>query len=166
MIRKDISKFGAVSRIAGTAPKAFGALAAVGAIALVSAVPATADDASENSDQPQEEMTKGEARLAKLLEGRVAGEPQECITEFRNTRMTTIDDTAYVYGRGRTIYVQRTRRPESIDRDDILVTRKFGNSRLCRLDMINTIDRYAGFFTGGVQFTQFIPYTKVDDNQL
>ena len=133
------------------------------ALALISAAPATADETSDGVDETAEEMTKGEARLAKMLEGRVAGEPLDCITDFRNSNLVTIDNTAYVYGRGRTIYVQRTNNPENIDRDNILVIKRHSSTRLCRLDFMRTIDRYAGFFTGGVQFTQFVPYTKVDE---
>jgi hypothetical protein len=65
--------------------------------------------------------TKGEARLAKLLDGRVAGEPVRCIRSLPSQRMTTIDRTAYVYGSGNTIYVQRTRDPDQIDDNDALV---------------------------------------------
>ena len=144
------------------------ALAGIAALALVGAAPATAQEAPAEgaAAETDKEMTKGEEKLARLLEGRVAGEPQDCIRDFVDTRLTTIDETAYVYGRGRTIYVQRTRDPSDIDRDDILVVRRFGGSQLCRMDFIRTVDRYAGFFTGGVQFDRFIPYTRVDEEDL
>lgn len=135
------------------------AILAAGAtgLALASAPAAMAEEAEAK------EMTKGEKKLQKLLEGRVAGEPVRCIRRFESRRQRTIDDTAYVYGSGNTIYVQRTRNPESIDDDDILVIRKFGDSRLCRLDQITTVDRFSGFFSGAVFFDDFIPYTRVED---
>lgn len=135
--------------------------AGLAAIALFSAAPAAADE----SEEPAAEMSKGEEKLARLLEGRVAGEPQDCINSFNTNRMKTIEETAYVYGGGRTIYVQYTRRPEDIDRDDVLVVRKFNGARLCRLDFVSTIDRHARFFTGAVQFEQFIPYTRVEEDE-
>lgn len=135
----------------------------IAALALLGASPTIAEDAPEDAS---EEMTEGEEKLARLLEGRVAGQPRDCISDFRTNRMQTIDDTAYVYGRGKTIYVQRTRDPNNIDDDDILVIRKMGSTRLCRLDYITTVDRFSGFFTGGVQFEQFVPYTRVDEDQL
>ncbi|MEO1220165.1 MAG: hypothetical protein AAFY42_02275 [Pseudomonadota bacterium] len=138
------------------------ALAGIAALALLSGAPATAQEA----DEPDKEMTKGEEKLSRLLEGRVAGEPQDCVRDFANNRVMTIDETAIVYGRGRTIYVQRTRSPERIDRDDILVVRRFGGTQICRMDFINTVDRYSGFFTGGIQFDKFIPYTRVDEEEL
>jgi hypothetical protein len=106
-------------------------------------------------------MTKGEKRLAKLLEGRVAGEPVRCIRALPTQRMQTIDGTAYVYGSGDTIYVQRTRDPSAIDDDDALVTTRFNASELCALDITTTVDRVLGFFTGAVFFEDFVPYTRV-----
>ena len=120
--------------------------------------------AEEPADEAAEEMTKGEKRLAKLLEGREAGEPVRCIRSFPNDRMRTIDRTAYVYGSGKTIYVQRTRHPNRIDDTDALVSRRFNSTQICRMDVTHTIDPFLGMFTGAVFFTDFVPYTRVDEN--
>lgn len=138
------------------------------AAALAFALPAMAQDQSEPDVETQAEaapMTKGEKRLAKLLEGRVAGEPVRCIRTFPNQPMQTIEKTAYVYGRGNTIYVQRTANPADIDESDALVTRRFNASELCKLDQMTTIDRVLGFFTGAVFFEDFVPYTRVKDDK-
>lgn len=105
--------------------------------------------------------TKGEAKLAKLLEGRVAGEPRSCINALPTQRSRTIDGAAYVYGSGHTIWVQRTRDPERIDDRDTLVTVRFGGSQLCRNDQMTTVDRVTGIFSGVVFFEDFVPYTRV-----
>jgi hypothetical protein len=145
---------------APTRIKALGlAGAAAAALGLFAAQPAIAGHPEEG--QPVA-MTEGEAKLAKMLEGRVAGEPQRCIRTGISNRMRVIDDTAYVYGSGRTIYVQRTHNPEDIDRDDVLVQRRFSPSRLCKLDMTTTADRAFGMFSGVVFFNDFIPYTRAD----
>lgn len=112
-----------------------------------------------------EEMSKGEKKLAKLLEGREAGEPTRCISDFKNRRLQVIDDTALVYGSGKTIYVQRTKNPKHIDRDEILVVRKFGSTRLCRLDIVNTVDRFSGIYSGSIFFEDFVPYTRVEEGE-
>ncbi|MEM6908113.1 MAG: hypothetical protein AAF494_05495 [Pseudomonadota bacterium] len=146
------------------------ALAAAGVIGLtlVAAQPALADE-PDPSEQAEEaapaELTKGEKRLAKMLEGRVKGEPVNCIRSFRNQPLTVIDKTAYVYGRGNTIYVQRTQDPSSIDRDDVLVQRRFVPTELCRLDVVTTVDRVVGFFTGAVLFEDFVPYTRIKEDE-
>jgi hypothetical protein len=138
---------------------------AAGALAAIALAAAPAAFAEERGDDAAPAMTKGEERLATMLEGRVAGEPQSCIRNFPHQRLTVIENTAYVYGRGRTIYVQRTRNPEHIDRDDALVTRQFNGSQLCRLDVATTIDPLIGQFTGAVFFEDFIPYTRVEEDE-
>ena len=138
------------------------------ALALATFAPAFAQsegqpDAETKAEAEATPQTKGEKRLAKLLEGRVAGEPVRCIRTTPNMGMQTIDKTAYVYGRGNTIYVQRTSNPADIDGSDTLVSQRFNSSELCRLDQFNTTDRVLGFFTGAVFFVDFIPYTKIKD---
>lgn len=135
--------------------------ASVAALAFVAAPPLLAENHGDHADHA---MTEGEQELAELLEGRVAGEPQRCIRMTPSERMRVIDDTAYVYGRGRTIYVQRTRHPEQIDDNDTLVSRRFSASQLCKLDTMTTIDAHNGFFTGVVFFEDFIPYTRVAED--
>lgn len=139
------------------------AAGAAAALALVASQPAFADEPQSDGADDKVQMTEGEKKLAKLLEGRVAGEPQSCIRTRLNNRMRVIDETAYVFGSGRTIYVQRTRNPEDIDRDDILIQRRFSASQLCKLDQVTTAERSLGIFTGVVFFDDFIPYTKVEN---
>lgn len=149
-------------RLSESVPAAFGAAALAFSLAL--SPPAAAQSESSGHVETQSEAapaTKGEKELAKLLEGRVAGKPVSCIRTLRNDRMQTIDRTAYVYGRGNTIYVQRTTDPASIDDLDTLVVTRFNASDLCRLDRTITIDPFTGIFTGAVFFEDFVPYTRV-----
>lgn len=136
---------------------------AAAALAFAPSVAATAQDAPSEVEAESETapLTKGEKRLAKLLEGRVAGEPVSCIRTLPNQRMQTIDGTAYVYGQGSTIYVQRTRNPDRIDDNDALVTNRVNASQLCRMDITTTIDPLTGIFSGTVFFDDFVPYTRV-----
>lgn len=132
------------------------ALLAGGAMALTAGSAVTAKD--------DEGPTKGEQKLAKLLEGRVAGEPKSCISTFGNQSLKVIDGTALVYGRGNTIWVNTTRHPEDLDDSDVLVIRKWG-SQLCRLDHVTAVDRFSGFFSGAVFLDDFVPYTRVDKDR-
>ncbi|WEK45267.1 MAG: hypothetical protein P0Y56_09485 [Candidatus Andeanibacterium colombiense] len=104
----------------------------------------------------------GEEKLAKLLDGRVAGDPQSCIATNRTDGMQVIDKTAIVYKDGKTIWVNRTAHPENLDRTDILVIKRFSGSQLCKLDQITTVDQGSGFFTGVVFLQDFVPYKKVE----
>lgn len=111
------------------------------------------------TDRP---ATEGELELAEMLEGRVAGEPRNCILArpIRSTKI--IDDTAIVYESGPTLYVNFTQDPRTLDDDDFLVTRTQGVS-LCSSDQVTTKRRPVGFYSGNVILTQFIPYERVDD---
>jgi hypothetical protein len=105
---------------------------------------------------------RGEARLASLIEGRVAGMPQSCITVFSDERLTVIDETAVVYDQGKVIWVARPGDERSLRSDDILVVERTG-SQLCKQDVVRTVDRTGGFLTGLVFLGDFVPYRRADD---
>ncbi|WP_234030247.1 hypothetical protein [Erythrobacter mangrovi] len=126
-------------------------IAATAALTLLAA-PALADE------HEQAEMTKGEAKLAKLLEGRVAGEPTNCIRTFGSRNITQIDGTALVYKDGKTIWVNRTRTPDAIDDSEIMVIKRFDGTNLCRTDHITLVDRLSGSFSGIIILDDFVPY--------
>ena len=131
------------------------ALAATAALAL------SAPSAAKDNDTPTAEMSKGEAKLAKLLEGRVAEKPQSCVRLFPSRNLQIIDETALVYGRGNVIYVNVPRNAEDLDDSDAILTRPSGNS-LCRSDQVTTFDRHVGFYTGNIFLGDFVPYRRVD----
>jgi len=95
------------------------------------------------------------------LSGRVAGKPVDCIS-LRDIRSSQIiDDTAIVYdtGGGR-LFVNRPRiGAESLDSDDILVTKTYG-SELCSLDTVHLIDRGSQIQSGFVGLGEFVPYSR------
>ncbi|MDP9412702.1 MAG: hypothetical protein M3Q08_01125 [Pseudomonadota bacterium] len=101
-----------------------------------------------------------EARLARALDGRVAGEPVNCIN-LRNVRSSQIiDRTAIIYDTGGTIYVNRPRAGrESLDRWDTLVTRTH-SSRLCSIDVVQLFDPGSRMQTGLVFLGDFVPYKR------
>src|SRR4051812_31013141 len=72
-----------------------------------------------------------EARIAKALEGRVAGKPVDCIMLRQIDSSEIFDKTAILYKSGSTWYLNR---PESgrefLDRDDVLLTNTH-SSNLC-----------------------------------
>lgn len=104
--------------------------------------------------------SKAEAKLAKALEGRVAGKPVNCINQRNITSSTVYDGTAIVYQVGNTLYVNRPSVGQSaLDSDDILVSKTY-STQLCSLDTIRLVDRAARFQTGFVGLSEFVPYTK------
>lgn len=134
-------------------------LAAVAAVSLCTAPAAFA--AERETAKAGSRAAAGAERLAALLEGREAGEPVRCIATLPTDQITTIDHTAYVFGRGATIYVQHTSDPASIRSDRALAVQRYQQSELCRLDPARTFDPIIGFFTGNVFFENFIPYSRM-----
>ena len=108
------------------------------------------------------QMTRGEEKLAKLLVGRVAGEPQSCIRTLGSRNLSQIDGTALTYRDGDTVWVNYTRNPDSIDDRDIMVIDRFSGSSLCRTDQVKLVDRVNGFLSGILLLDEFVPYKKID----
>jgi hypothetical protein len=102
---------------------------------------------------------KNDAKLAKMLEGRTAGEPLACIPVPKGARLEVIDGVAMVYKSGDILYVARPSDPEMLGRDDVLVIERY-SSQLCHTDVVRTIDRQGGYFTGVVFLGKFVPYRK------
>ncbi|QDX26025.1 hypothetical protein FPZ54_08305 [Sphingomonas suaedae] len=104
---------------------------------------------------------KGEAELAKMLEGRVAGKPVKCLPTYSMDNSTIIDGTAIVYRSGSKLYVNRPRSGAySLDDDDILLTKIYG-SQLCNIDKVDLLDRTSRMWNGFVVLGDFVPYEKV-----
>ncbi|MBA3676915.1 MAG: hypothetical protein H0W74_05860 [Sphingosinicella sp.] len=102
-----------------------------------------------------------EAKLAKALEGRVAGEPIDCVNLHNIRSSTIIDGTAILYKAGNTVYVNYPRSGrESLNQWDALVTRT-PSTRLCSIDVVQTVDLQSRMMTGLVFLGEFVPYRKV-----
>ncbi len=123
--------------------------AALGIAALV-ATPALAGD-----------KLTGEQQLAKLLQGRVAEKPVNCIPILSGDEQTTvIDKTAIVYGWGDVIYVNRPTNADSLNSDDILISHPTSDQN-CSIDTIQLRDRSTHMYDGFVGLQQFVPWRRV-----
>lgn len=100
-----------------------------------------------------------EAELERLLEGRVAGPPVQCVNQ-RLVRITSvINRTAFVYRIGDVLYVNRPRvGAETLDRRYALVTRR-GSSLLCAGDPVQSTDLSSGI-TKLVIPDDFVPWRR------
>ena len=129
--------------------KTFATLLAGVALALTGATAVSAESLRE----------KGEARLARMLEGRTPGEPVSCITAIRSNDLRVIEEVGVVYDSGDTIYVARPSDPRQLGRNDVPVFNRFGG-QLCKSDVMRTVDRFEGFTSGVVFLGDFVPYRK------
>jgi len=102
-----------------------------------------------------------DAELGKLLAGRVAGKPVNCIPLTSVTGNTIVTGRAIIYRIGSRLYVNEPRGDGAkwLHRDDVLVTRTVGTD-LCRLDIVRLLDRNSRIPGAFVSLGQFVPYTK------
>ena len=104
-----------------------------------------------------------EAELARALDGRVAGEPVNCIDLHRVRSSRIITDTAILYDAGSIIYVNRPRNgAEELNQWDTLVTRT-PSTRLCSIDTVDVVDLTTHSLSGIVFLGEFVPYRRVRD---
>ncbi|WP_238147056.1 hypothetical protein [Rhizorhabdus dicambivorans] len=101
-----------------------------------------------------------EARIAKELNGRVAGKPVDCIP-LRQIQSTQIfERTAILYKLGSTWYLNRPASGANfLDRDDILVTDTH-SPNLCSIDIVRLLDSGSHIQSGSLGLGKFVPYTK------
>lgn len=101
-----------------------------------------------------------EARLAKALEGRVAGKPVDCIPQYRIQSSEIFERTAILYKAGSTWYLNRPVSGRNfLSRGDVLLTDTH-SSDLCSVDIVRLLDSGSHFPTGSLGLGQFVPYTK------
>jgi hypothetical protein len=127
---------------------------------ILASAAAVAIAATAAQAEPSARAAKGEEKLAKMIEGRVAGKPVSCLPlhQIRSSRI--VEGTAIVYEVGSTLYVNRPRNgASSLDRDDILVTRSSLN-QLCSVDIVRLMDPTSQIESGFVSLGEFVPYKK------
>ena len=101
-----------------------------------------------------------EARIAKALEGRVAGKPVDCIPQYRIQSSEIFEKTAILYKAGSTWYLNRPVSGSNfLQSDDVLLTDTH-SSDLCSIDIVRLLDPGTHFPSGSLGLGQFVPYTK------
>lgn len=101
-----------------------------------------------------------EAQLAKLLEGRTAGKPVDCLNLRLAGSSRIIDNTAIVYEMpGGALYVNRPNGADFLDRNATLVTKTNGG-QLCRMDIVTLVDQGSRISQGSVSLNAFVPYPR------
>lgn len=109
---------------------------------------------------------KGERSLAKMLEGRTAGQPVKCINPANALSSEILDGTAIVYRMpGGKLYVNRPSLGAAhLDHDNLLRSQTFG-TQLCNNDMVTLIERggmISSLPAAFIAMGPFVPYSKVD----
>jgi len=130
--------------------------------AVILAVGCTHNGGREASARVQAQVAKDEADLAAALSGRIAGPPQDCVSER--------DLGGYKsYGRGVILFSGGTNDVVYVNRPPVgcpdlnfgwaLKTRTT-TTQLCRGDIVTVFDPISGTEYGGCSLGEFMPYRR------
>ena len=109
--------------------------------------------------QPEQRSAQAQATYDRLLAGKTAGRPANCLPLQRTNDMQVIDDDTILYRDGRTTYVNKPLGGcNLLSRGSYaLVTRSMG-SQLCRGDIGTVTDISTGTTVGSCALGDFVPY--------
>lgn len=115
--------------------------------------------ACAGGSEPQRLTEKQAARLEAALEGKVAGEPVNCVSRYPGSSLTAVSESMLLYRvSGRLIYRNDLIGScTGLGRGDTLIIKPTG-SQYCRGDLARSADLVTGSITGGCALGSFTPY--------
>lgn len=125
------------------------------------AFPLTLVAACSDVDSTPKPLTeKQSAVLMKQLDGKVAGKPVNCLSDFNTGNVIRVSDNILLYRISSRLVYKNTLRsscPGLARDDDIIVSEQFGGQK-CRGDIIRLVDRTSGITGGVCSLGEFTPY--------
>jgi hypothetical protein len=112
-------------------------------------------------EQPPRLSEKQAARLAKALDGKVAGPPVSCISRILNTNgFETISDEVLLYKVNKDLTYRNdlNGRCSGISNGSTTMVLKPTADQYCRGDIVNTVDLTIGMRGGSCGLGSFVPY--------
>lgn len=104
---------------------------------------------------------KGEARIARTIQGRTAGAPVDCITQQQISSSEIIDRTAIVYRMNNgTIYVNRPPSGANFLRSGTVMVTDTRSTQLCGIDIVRLFDNSSRMSAGSIGLGKFVPYPR------
>ncbi len=112
------------------------------------------------SDRP---LTRDQIAVEKRLAGRVAGKPRSCLNRHEAQNMSVHDGMLLYRVNARLTYRNDLNGCRQLREHDLIVTRLYGSSQLCRGDIAEIVNRTGYFPKGSCAFGEFVPYAKAPD---
>lgn len=109
---------------------------------------------------PQAQLDPKEAKeLAKELDGKVAGAPVSCVSNYSSANLRAIGDQTLVYRINKNLVYRNDLigRCQGLARGDALVMQVWG-SQYCKGDMAHAVDLFSGIWGGTCALGEFVPY--------
>lgn len=102
-----------------------------------------------------------EARdLAKVLEGKVPGEPVSCISSYDANNLRVLGDNTLVYRANKDLVYRNTLQGacRGLAQGDTLVMNRTSASQYCRGDIARVVHLPSGMMSGSCALGDFVPY--------
>lgn len=118
--------------------------------------------ASCTTAPPAPRSAQAEAKLDKLLAGRVAGPSVDCLGHMDARDMIVIDDDTVLFKDGATYYRQDFNGGSCANLGGggyTMVSNRYG-SGVCRGDIARIVDIRNGITVGSCSYGEFVPYRK------
>lgn len=104
---------------------------------------------------------EGQAKLQRLIAGKVAKAPVTCLSSLRTRNSTTIDNSTIAFRTGQTVYVNHLRGACSqLDSNFYTLVTRSSGSGLCSGDIADVTDLRSGMIVGSCALGEFVPYTR------
>jgi hypothetical protein len=109
---------------------------------------------------PMARSAEGQQDYERLIAGKVAGAPMQCLQSRDMNDMTVIDESTVAYGRGSRVYISHMQGPcNGLGGTAAMVTRSFGAAESCRGDIVQMVEPTTHTEVGSCIFGEFTPYT-------
>lgn len=109
----------------------------------------------------QSPLPRQEARLAEILDGRVASAPVSCIAgPAVSAPLLVLDQIGVVFDAGDVVYVARINARGKFDGADRVLFRNASPNTLCKGDKLLAVHSDRSARTETVQLPEFVPYVK------
>ena len=114
------------------------------------------------STAPESRSLSAEDHLQKVLAGKVALAPVDCLRSYSSNDMIVIDDGTILFREGGRIYRNDLEggRCSGLAMGNTLVTRQFGGQGLCRGDVAQVMHLSSGMTMGSCVLGDFVPYAS------
>jgi hypothetical protein len=118
---------------------------------------------STTAQPPAMRSAEGQQQIQRLLAGKVAGPPVNCLPSTRANDMTVIDEDTVIFRQSSShVFVGHMEGGcSNLGRPGYaLLTKQIGSSGLCRGDIATVVDTHSGFTVGSCVIGDFIPYSS------
>lgn len=124
---------------------------------LLAGCTANAMETSNAQADPLSE--RDQRRMANLLDGKIPGDPQSCITTRPTTQSSIIGNRAILYRQGAVVYRNDLDGIcPTLNSDSVLVSQRYGSSQLCSGEIVQVRDPHSGVSFGSCVLGEFTPY--------